>query len=465
MIIGDKDSTLIKEPEYKDIGTLLVENSDVSTEDVAQAVKLQNSKLGEILVEQGKVSSKDLDSALQKQKELPKKSGKKKEEYIRISLDKIDEMVNYFGEQVILQSTLEYAKEDLEANADLIRRTISQLSKITYDLQQTAISLRMVSIKTLFSKLERIVRDGSKSLGKEIEFVKYGDDCELDKNIMESIIDPLTHMVRNSVDHGIELPDDRAMSEKPRQGKVEMKAYPRGGFFYIEINDDGKGLDRDKIIEKAIAKKLIPVNHGLPDSEIYNLIFMSGFSTKENATELSGRGVGMDVVKTAIESLKGTCTIHSTPGQGTSFVIRLPQSLAIFNGMIVRINQNRYVLPNSDVLEIIPYIESQSRLLENRRIMDFKGEVIQLIDMVSTFKVMKNENILSENEEPTVLVVAHNQKKYGLVVNELFSQQRVVHKNIGVEVKKVKGISGGTILGDGKVALIIAPGELIANII
>lgn len=466
ILLGENSSVVIEETEKviekniinENLGTILIQENKVSAEDVAKAAKYQESKIGEILVDQGKLSEESLQDALSRQKKVPVKS----EEYIRISLNKIDEMVNYFGEQVILQSTLEYAKDDVTQNQDLIQKTVSQLSKITYDLQQTAISLRMVSIKTLFSKLERIVRDSSKSLNKQIEFHKNGEDCELDKNILESIIDPLTHMVRNSVDHGIESCDERVMSGKEEVGNVWLNAYPRGGYFYIEIKDDGQGLDKEKILKKALEKGIIK-DASISDSEIYDLIFRSGFSTKETATELSGRGVGMDVVRSSVEKLKGNCYIDSTPGEGSSFTIRLPQTLAIFNGMIIKVNGFQYVVANSDVVEVVPYDHKKSRKISSGAVIDIKGEVVEIIDLNSFLKVRSDVDC-DEILEPSLLIVNYKNKKYGLTVDRLVAQQRVVHKPVGVEVREVKGITGGTILGDGKVSLILSPSELLAHI-
>ncbi len=445
-----------KAPE-KSLGEILVEDAGVALEDVEKAVKYQESKIGEILVDQGKVSPEKLEESVNKQIKVNRK---KPEEYIRIALSKIDEMVNYFGEQVILQSTLEYAKEDLVKNRELIQKTITQLSKITYDLQQTTISLRMVSVKTLFAKLERAVRDSAKMVGKEVVFHKSGEEFELDKNILESIIDPLTHMVRNAVDHGLESPDERERVGKDRVGNVWLNIYPRGGYFYIEVKDDGKGLDREKILQKALDKGIIS-HPNLSDQEIYNLIFRSGFSTKEKTTELSGRGVGMDVVKTSIEALKGTCYIDSTPGAGSCFTIRLPQTLAIFNGIVFEVGGHNYVVANSDVIEIVPYVEELVRYVEGGAITDVKGEVIEVVDLEKILRAPK-EKKCEEFKEPSMLIVNYKGKKYGLKVDRLVMQQRIVHKPVGYEVKKVQGVTGGTILGDGQVALILSPSEVLS---
>lgn len=385
---------------------------------------------------------------------------KKQEEFIRISLKKIDDLVNYFGEQVILQSSLEYAKTDLKRNTDLLEKTIGQLSKITYDLQQTAISLRMISIKTLFSKMERIVRDVSKILEKKITLHKTGEDSELDKTILEAILDPLTHMVRNSVDHGIETPEERKKAGKDEAGNIYIDAFQRGGLFYIQVTDDGKGLDRDKILKKAIEAGIADSKKDYSDQDIYNMIFHSGLTTKDKTTEISGRGVGMDVVKSSIEKMKGSCTIASTLGKGSTFTIRLPQSLAIFNGLIVRVGHDHYVVPNADIFEVIKFNPSSCRKMGDEEVFEFKEQVINIVDLRTLYKTPAD----TRGDSTYMLVVSFRDKLYGLKVDELLKQQRIVYKNVGPDVKKTKGVVGGTILGDGKVALILSPYELLAKI-
>lgn len=444
--------------EERPLGEILVDDHKVSPEDIERAAKYQQSKIGEILVDQGKIDSQILNDSLSKQK----KSSQKSDEYIRISLSKIDEMVNYFGEQVILQSTLEYAKDNIDTNKDLMIKTITQLSKITHDLQQTAISLRMVSIKTLFSKLERVSRDCSKETGKQIVFHKSGEECELDKNILEGITDPLIHMIRNAVDHGIESSDDRMKQDKTPEGNIWLRAYPRSGYFYIEIQDDGQGLNKEKILQSALESKLIK-DTNISDSAAWELIFRTGLSTRNEATELSGRGIGMNIVKNAIEKLKGTCTIESLAGKGTLFTIRLPQTLAIFNGMIIMVNGFRYIIANSDVIEVIPYVPSAIRRINENAVLDVKGDVIELIDLCQFLKVNSDEKD-PEHLDPTILIVTHKNMKYGFKIDGIIAQQRIVYKAVGTEIKKVKGITGGTILGDGRVALILSPGELLANL-
>lgn len=398
-------------------------------------------------------------------KEIKKKA---KDEFIKLSLTKVDNLLNHFGEQVILQSVLEHAKLDIINNEDLIQKTITQLSKITYDLQQTTIALRMVPIRNVFSKMERIIRDTGKSLGKKIDFIKHGESSELDKIIVEAIVDPLTHMVRNSVDHGIETSEERIISGKNEVGTIELRAYPKGGFFHIELLDDGKGLDSDKIREKAIAKNLIDKNSQIEESDLFQLIFQSGFSTHDVATDLSGRGVGMDVVKRTIEDLKGTVEITSKKGVGTGFSIRLPLSLAIFNGMVTKVGNENFIFSNSDIDEALRVETSQIRTIDSsNKILNVGDEIYPLIDLQQILagrarrKTQLEENDYLSNTRKIAFITKYENKKYAILVDEILSQQRVVHKDLGPEASAHKSVSGGTILGDGKVCLIMECSKII----
>ncbi len=387
------------------------------------------------------------------------------EEAIRIALPKIENLLNYLGEQVILQSTLEYAKHDIVKNQDLVIKTIGQLSKITYDLQHTAIALRMVSVKTIFSKMERVVRDTARELKKPIRFITSGETHELDKTILDAIMDPLVHMLRNAVDHGIEPEAERVANGKSAEGTVWLLAFQRGGSFFIEIRDDGRGLNRDRILEKAKKLGLVKPSAELTDKQIYDLIFLSGFSTHDVATSISGRGVGMDVVKTSITKLKGSTELTSEKGKGTTFLIKLPLTLAIFNGMIVRIGDEKYVVPNSEIEEAIKVKAADVRRLnDNEALITHSEQAIPLVDTLRLLsKGRKKKAVIGEkpDESHTVLITRTGDERYALVVDELITQQRIVHKNLGTEARSLPGVAGGTILGDGSVALILETAALV----
>jgi two-component system chemotaxis sensor kinase CheA len=388
----------------------------------------------------------------------------KTEEAIKIALPKIENLLNYLGEQVILQSALEYAKQDIVKNQDLIIKTIGQLSKITYDLQHTAIALRMVSVKSIFSKMERVVRDTAKEVKKTVHFIPSGETHELDKTILDAVMDPLVHMLRNAVDHGIESAEDRVAKGKPPAGNVWLSAFQKGGAFYIEVRDDGKGLDKERILSKAKRLGLIPEGVELADREIYDLIFMSGFSTHEVATNISGRGVGMDVVRTSITKLKGSCELSSEKDRGTTFLIKLPLTLAIFNGMIVRIGDEKFAVPNSDIEEAMKINTSQIRKINERE--SLVALTDRTIPLVQTGRLLSQKHPTHKGDgnlpnEYTILVTRFGDERYGLVVDELITQQRIVHKNLGTEMRGLPGVAGGTILGDGTVALILETSTLI----
>jgi two-component system chemotaxis sensor kinase CheA len=412
------------------------------------------------------VAAKSVESELSK---LAGSDGKKRssssDESIRIPVKKIEDMLNSFGEQVILQSTLEHAKDDLLNNQEIIYRTITQLGKITHDLQRATMSLRMVGLKTLFARLERVARDAAQAVGKEIQFVTDGAENELDKSIVDALIDPLTHMMRNSVDHGIEYWDDRMQKGKPEKGTVRLAGYRRGGHFCIELSDDGRGLDPEKIAQKAIEKGLIHNAEGMSKSEIFELIFKNGFSTKDQVSDISGRGVGMNVVLETILSLKGAYEIESEVGVGTVFRLKLPLTLAIFNGMVLRVGTDRYVIPASDVEAVIRLGACETRRMENNRYcVKHKDEVMPILDLRVRYGDKKRKISYEASEitgRESVLVVRQGGDAHAVIVDEVLVLQKVVHKNLTPELRQVKGSSGVTILGDGQVALILDFGQLL----
>lgn len=373
------------------------------------------------------------------------------EEYVRLPLKKIEDLINSLGEQVILQSTLELAKDDFGTHKELIVKTISQLSKLTHDLQQTTMSLRMVSLKNLFSRIERAIRDVSDSLGKEVEFVGIGQENELDKAIVDALIDPLTHMARNSVDHGIEDSLTRKERGKSSGGKICMKAYHQGGLFVLELSDDGHGLDPERIAAKGIKAGLISSAEGMSKKQILELIFRNGFSTKEEVTEVSGRGVGMNVVLEVIQKLRGTYEIESEVGKGTCFRFRVPLTLAVFNGMIIRVDQSQFVVSAGDVDEIIRASQCDFRDVSSDSILRYKDQIYNVVDL-NEFVGRKNE---PSTGKQTVLLSAFQGEKKAFLIDELVSLQKIVHKKMDTRSLSVPGASGVTILGDGSVALIL----------
>ncbi|MBT3980585.1 MAG: chemotaxis protein CheA [Bacteriovoracaceae bacterium] len=395
--------------------------------------------------------------------ETEKKAAPKAAEPIKVGLDKIDKILNSFGEQVILQSKLAHLVKGVsDVIPSEILSVMSQLEKITSDLQATSMNLRMVCIKTVFNRMERVARETAKATGKKIVFTQVGADSELDKTIVDSLIDPLTHMVRNAIDHGIETSEERIKAGKNEEGEVILGARRQGGFFVIEVKDNGKGLSRELIAKKAIEKGLIASDEGMDDSEIYNLIFKNGFSTKDVATDVSGRGVGMDVVREMFKKLKGTCEIQSILGEGSVFTVKLPLSLALFQGTVIEINGEKYIIPNSDFKETgVVDSDGLEQTSSGDNVLKYKDRLMPAISLNSYFPIKGGEK--KEGTSSMVAVVNVARKEYALIFDEILSQERVVLKKLDVDVEQVKGVSGGTILGDGKVALILELSEIVGQ--
>jgi len=334
-----------------------------------------------------------------------------------------------------------------------LSRKIAHQSKIVRELQELSMSMRMVPIHGVFQKMARLVRDLSHKAGKDVSFSTVGDDTELDRNIVDKIADPLVHMVRNSVDHGIEPQTERIKTGKSPNGQLELRAFHQAGDIVIEIEDDGRGLDKERILEKAVKNGIIEPGQELSDQEIYKLIFHAGLSTARQVTSISGRGVGMDVVKKNIESLHGKIEIDSKFGVGTTFTVRLPLTLAIIDGQIVRVGGESYIIPiNSIVRSLKPTREQISSVQGRGEMVMVRGKLLPLIRLYELF------NVTSTTTDPTktlLVVVEEDNNKCCLLVDELLGQQQLVIKNLGEALGSVKGVSGGAIMGDGRVRLIL----------
>jgi two-component system chemotaxis sensor kinase CheA len=331
--------------------------------------------------------------------------------------------------------------------------TLGQLNQITSCLQTMAMTLRMVPIKSTFQKMVRLVRDLARSSGKKILLTMEGEETEIDRNVVDELYEPMVHMIRNSVDHGLETPDERVAAGKKPEGEIRLKAFHRGGKIIVEISDDGRGLNRSRIVEKAGSNGLIGSDSKLNDEEIFNLIFHPGFSTAKEVSDISGRGVGMDVVKKAIEKLRGRIDIQTTPGKGSTFVISLPLTLAIIEGMLVRVGQERYVLPALSIIESFRPDKEQYSTVEG------KGEMIlsrgRLIPLVRLSKIFESHSHVEAPWDGLVVVVEHDGKYMCLLLDELLGKEEVVIKSMGEIMKDVPGIAGGAIMSDGRVGLIL----------
>lgn len=378
---------------------------------------------------------------------------------IRVDLEKIDRLVNMVGELVITEAMLRAQVRSLsEDKFSGLLRGVDELSHHTRELQEAVMAVRMQPVKSIFSRMPRIVRDTASQLGKDIQLVLSGENTEVDKTVIESLSDPLTHMIRNSVDHGIETPDQRAWNEKPLQGTIHLAAYHRSGRIIIEITDDGAGINRTRVLAKAREKGLVAADAQLTDEEIDHLIFLPGFSTAEKVTNVSGRGVGMDVVRRNIEGLGGTVRITNNPGIGSVFTVSLPLTMAILDGMIVRVGAENYIIPITSIIETLrPKVEEIHRVEGRNDVINVRGEFVSVVYLSSIFNI---PNSATDASNALIVLVESGSHKMGLVVDELIGQQQVVIKSLEANADPVKGISGATILGDGKVSLILEINEL-----
>ncbi|WP_410734473.1 chemotaxis protein CheA [Citrobacter portucalensis] len=372
---------------------------------------------------------------------------------IRVAVEKVDQLINLVGELVITQSMLAQRSNELDPvnHGDLITSMV-QLQRNARDLQESVMSIRMMPMEYVFSRFPRLVRDLAGKLGKQVELTQVGSSTELDKSLIERIIDPLTHLVRNSLDHGIELPEKRLESGKSPIGNLTLSAEHQGGNICIEVTDDGAGLNRERILAKAVSQGM-PIHENMSDDEVGMLIFAPGFSTAEQVTDVSGRGVGMDVVKRNIQEMGGHVEIQSKQGQGTTIRILLPLTLAILDGMSVRVADEVFILPLNAVMESLqPREEDLHPLAGGERVLEVRGEYLPLVELWKVFEV---EGAKTEATQGIVVILQSAGRRYALLVDQLIGQHQVVVKNLESNYRKVPGISAATILGDGSVALIV----------
>ncbi|HEY8102362.1 MAG TPA: chemotaxis protein CheA [Burkholderiaceae bacterium] len=380
---------------------------------------------------------------------------------IRVSIEKVDQLINLVGELVITQAMIEQRTDSLDPMLhERLLNSVGQLTRNTRDLQEAVMSIRMMPMDYVFSRFPRMVRDLAAKLGKKVEFITHGAATELDKGLIERIIDPMTHLVRNSVDHGIETPAVRVAAGKSETGKLSLSASHQGGNIIIEVSDDGGGLHRDKILAKAQQQGL-PVSDAMSDSDVWQLIFAPGFSTAEKVTDISGRGVGMDVVKRNIEAMGGTVDIRSAKGFGTTMSISLPLTLAILDGMSIKVGEEVYILPLGYVIESLqPRAVDIKEISGQGRVVKVRGEYLPLIPLYQTFGIGSS---FTDPSQGILVILESDGKKAALFVDDLVGQQQVVVKNLESNYRKVAGISGATILGDGGVSLIIDVAALLRS--
>ncbi len=379
----------------------------------------------------------------------------KMKEAVRVDAERLDHLVETIGELVIAESMVSQSPELKDSSLSVkLSKDLDHLDKICRELQEIGMSLRMVPVRPVFQKMARLVRDLGKRQNRKVDFVMSGEDTELDKNVVDKIGDPLVHMVRNSVDHGIE-PDsnDRLKAGKPERGRVELRAFHKGGNICIEIEDDGRGLDKEAILEKAVSRGLIREGEQLSDREIFNMIFEAGFSTAKKVTEVSGRGVGMDVVRRNIEELRGTVDISSQKGKGSTFSIKLPLTLAIIEGMVIMVGKEHYIVPTLSVVRLIrPRPEDLTHVFDKGEMLAFEGSHLPLFRLGNLFDVPEAK---TQPHEAVVVVVEEEGKQIGLMADQLLGQQSIVIKSLGETVQGTDGVAGGAIMSDGNVALIL----------
>ncbi|GER12525.1 chemotaxis protein CheA [Variovorax boronicumulans] len=388
----------------------------------------------------------------------PVPASAKESSSIRVDVEKVDQLINLVGELVITQSMLTQAATVLDPVAyERFLSGLGHLERNARDLQESVMSIRMMPMDYVFSRFPRVIRDVSAKLGKQVRLDTYGKETELDKGLIERIVDPLTHLVRNSLDHGIEAPEVRLAKGKDATGQLLLSAQHHGGNIVIEVSDDGAGLNRERILDKARQQGL-PVNDAMPDEEVWQLIFAPGFSTAEQVTDISGRGVGMDVVKRNIQEMGGHVEIHSRGGQGTSTRIVLPLTLAILNGMSVRVGSEAYILPLSYVIESLqPLPEHLHSITADGHVIRVRGEYLPLIELHRVFDVAGAQ---TQPTQGILVIVQADDSRFALLVDELLGQHQVVVKNLETNYRKVPGISAATIVGDGSVAFIVDVGAM-----
>lgn len=379
---------------------------------------------------------------------------------VRVDIERLDVLINLFSELVIDRTRLEQIARDL-GNQSLYE-TVEHMSRISTDLQNIVMTIRMVPVETVFNRFPRMVRDLARDLNKKVNFVIRGQETELDRTVIDEIGDPLVHLLRNSLDHGLEKPDARMQNGKDETGLVELVAFHSGNHVFIEITDDGNGINRQGVLKKALEKGIVDqfTAENLTDQQVYDLLFHSGFSTAEVISDVSGRGVGLDVVKTKIESLGGRVLVQSTPGKGTKFSIQLPLTLSIIQAMLVQIADEKYAIPLSSIIETAIINKADIKKVHKQAVIDFRGRVVPLLSLEDIFSIPRPD--LQELDEQNVVIVRKGDKMAALVVDSFIGQQEVVLKSLGKYLTGgVFAISGATILGDGQVALIMDCNALI----
>ena len=442
--------------DYLRIGEILLDRGDISQEEL-NAILSQNKPLGQKLIDAKVVPQENIDAALKEQEMVRQARSKRQTQdtssSVRVPAERLDYLVDMVGELVTVQASLSQAASSRD-DSELLA-IAEEVERLTAELRDNSLNMRMLPIGTTFSKFKRLVRDLSNDLGKDIELKTSGAETELDKTVIEKLNDPMVHLIRNSLDHGIEPPDVRLAAGKPKTGTVFLAAAHSGDSVEITIRDDGKGLDRDAIFAKGVEKGLISADAKLSDTEVFNLIFAPGFSTAKVVSNVSGRGVGMDVVKKAIDALRGSISIDSQPGVGSTINIRIPLTLAIVESLLVSVDGDSYALPLSIVEECVELTREDIARAHGRHLVNVRDQIVPYIPLRQEF-----ESTTQPPEVEQVVITNLGGNRVGFVVDQVVGQHQSVIKTLGRMCKDVKGISGATILGNGTLALILAVNNL-----
>lgn len=455
--------TIVTHDSMEDIEKKVMKVSEIEKVTV---VPLKISDLKKVNNEDSSDEQKNVSQNVEGQKKKEASSAKKttdkkitlSNKTIRVNIERLDALMNLFEELVIDRGRLDQIAKEL--NHQELSETVEKMSRVTNDLQSVVLTMRMVPVEAVFNRFPKMVRSLSRELGKKIHLQIIGQETELDRTVIDEIGDPLVHLLRNSVDHGIEMPEERLRKGKPEEGTIQLKAYHSGNHVFIEITDDGAGINREKVARKAVEKGIITEEqmNQLTDKEIFNLILTSGFSTADKISDISGRGVGLDVVKNTIESLGGTISVHSEENVGTTFLIQLPLTLSIISVMLVEVQREKYAIPLTSIIETAIFKKSEIYYAHEQPVIDFRGKVVPILSLQEIFQVPK---VIEGNDYISTVIIRKGDKLAGLVVDSFIGQEEIVLKSLGNYLTNVFAISGATILGDGQVALIIDCNALI----
>lgn len=452
----------ISKTSMEEIQQKLMKVSEVASIEVVpfvlDAYKKQAKTKNTTAVTEKNAAPEKKQKAKQSNDNAPKQTKNTPTKTIRVNIERLDILMNLFEELVIDRGRLEQISSEL--NNSELQDTVERMSRVSSDLQNIILTMRMVPIDTVFNRFPRMIRQLARDLHKEVDVEIVGADTELDRTVIDEIGDPLVHLIRNAMDHGIETPEERETLGKPRKGKIKLEAYHSGNHVFVEITDDGAGIHKEKVMNKALHKGVITEEdiETMTDTQIYELIMASGFSTNEEISDVSGRGVGLDVVKNTIESLSGSITIEAKPNEGSTFTIQLPLTLSIISVLLVELEKEKYAIPLSSIIETAVLHKDEIYSAHHNKVIDFRGNVVPLAFLSDIFQVPKEEK---ETDYISVVIVRKGNRLTALVVDSFIGQQEIVLKSLGNYLTNVFAISGATILGDGEVALIIDSNALI----